>query len=58
MKMINYRVTWKLTRCRHIHLQQDEYFQVEQGVLGAITDGKEHAITKEDGVLKSPAGTR
>ncbi|KAF7960451.1 hypothetical protein EAE96_000132 [Botrytis aclada] len=42
----------------HIHLQQDEYFQVEQGVLGAITDGKEHAITRVDGILKIPAGTR
>ncbi|GJC93315.1 putative ankyrin repeat domain-containing protein 29 protein [Colletotrichum tabaci] len=42
----------------HIHLLQDEYFKVEQGVLGAITDGKEHAITKDDGVLCIRAGTR
>ncbi|KAI1192843.1 hypothetical protein F5X97DRAFT_339692 [Nemania serpens] len=30
----------------HIHLRQDEFFQVEQGVLG------------EDGILAIPAGTR
>lgn len=43
---------------RHIHLLQDEYFQVEQGVLGAITDGKEVAITKDDGILCIRAGSR
>ncbi|KAI5918412.1 hypothetical protein F4810DRAFT_725716 [Camillea tinctor] len=42
----------------HIHLLQDEYFQVESGVLGAITDNKQHAITKDDGVLCIKAGTR
>lgn len=48
----------KLSGCSHIHLEQDEYFQVEQGVLGAVTDGKEHALTKDDGVLVIKAGTR
>ncbi|RYP12908.1 hypothetical protein DL765_007124 [Monosporascus sp. GIB2] len=42
----------------HIHLQQDEYFKVEQGVLGAVKDGVEYAITKNDGILFIPAGTR
>lgn len=45
-------------RRRHIHLLQDEYFQVEQGVLGAVTNGKEHALTKDDGILVIRAGTR
>ena len=48
----------KLSDCSHIHLEQDEYFQVEQGVLGAVTDGKGHALTKDDGVLVIKAGTR
>ncbi|KAI1497645.1 hypothetical protein F5X99DRAFT_358248 [Biscogniauxia marginata] len=42
----------------HIHLQQDEYFKVEQGVLGAVKDGVEYAITKNDGIFFIPAGTR
>ncbi|KAI1430765.1 hypothetical protein GGR50DRAFT_698692 [Xylaria sp. CBS 124048] len=42
----------------HIHLIQDEFFKIEQGVLGVITDGTERALTKDDGILKIPAGTR
>ncbi|KAI0547910.1 hypothetical protein F4679DRAFT_552545, partial [Xylaria curta] len=42
----------------HIHLLQDEFFQVEQGVLGVITNGKRHRVTKADGVLAISAGTR
>nr|A0A1J0HSL4.1 RecName: Full=Oxidoreductase iacF; AltName: Full=Iso-A82775C biosynthesis cluster protein F [Pestalotiopsis fici W106-1]APC57598.1 putative cupin [Pestalotiopsis fici] len=42
----------------HLHLQQDEYFKVEQGVLGAVKDGVEVAITKNDPVLHIPRGTR
>ena len=51
MKLIGWYV-------RHIHLAQDEYFKVEQGVLGAVKDGVEYAITKDDGVLFIPAGVR
>ncbi|KAI1734119.1 hypothetical protein F4680DRAFT_439516 [Xylaria scruposa] len=42
----------------HIHRTQDEFFRVEQGVLGAVKDGKEYAITKDDGIFSIPAGTR
>ncbi|ORY71070.1 uncharacterized protein BCR38DRAFT_415851 [Pseudomassariella vexata] len=42
----------------HLHLLQDEYFQVEQGVLGVILDGKEHVITKDDGILCVGIGSR
>ncbi|KAH7323180.1 hypothetical protein B0I35DRAFT_194131 [Stachybotrys elegans] len=35
----------------HIHLKQDEYFEVEQGILAAEIDGKEHKLTKGDGPL-------
>lgn len=43
---------------RHIHRKQNEFFRVEQGVLGAVKDGVEQVVTKEDGVLSIPAGTR
>ncbi|KAI1817437.1 hypothetical protein GGS20DRAFT_533212, partial [Poronia punctata] len=42
----------------HIHLSQTEYFEVLQGTLAVIRNGKEHALTKEDGVFEIPAGTR
>ncbi|KAI3324039.1 hypothetical protein HD806DRAFT_58928 [Xylariaceae sp. AK1471] len=42
----------------HVHLFQDEYFTVEKGVLGVVTDSKTHALTKADGTLKIKAGTR
>ncbi|KAF1919307.1 hypothetical protein BDU57DRAFT_512329 [Ampelomyces quisqualis] len=42
----------------HIHLQQDEFFKVEQGVLGAIKDGVEYTITKDDGVFVIPKHVR
>lgn len=42
----------------HIHRRQDEYFKVEQGVLGVVTNGVEHAVTKDDGIFHIPAGTR
>jgi hypothetical protein len=31
---------------------------VEQGILGAYVDGKEYAVTKDDGVLSIYAGSR
>lgn len=43
---------------RHLHLQQDEFFKVEQGVLGAVKDGAEYAVTKNDGIFSIPKGTR
>lgn len=42
----------------HIHLRQAEYFQVVQGVLGVVQNGKEVALTKEDGPVGIPAGVR
>jgi uncharacterized cupin superfamily protein len=36
---------------RHIHLKQDEFFVVDQGILAAEIDGKEYLLTKNDGVL-------
>ncbi|CAN8106531.1 unnamed protein product [Discula destructiva] len=42
----------------HIHFQQDEYFKIEQGVLGVMKDGVEYALTKDDGVFKIPSGKR
>ncbi|PHH90756.1 hypothetical protein CDD83_2752 [Cordyceps sp. RAO-2017] len=42
----------------HIHLQQTEYFEVEQGVIGIVKNGQELALTKEDGVIEVPPGTR
>ncbi|KAI8965607.1 hypothetical protein F5Y11DRAFT_311791 [Daldinia sp. FL1419] len=41
----------------HIHLEQDEIFQVEQGTLAVIKNGKEYSITKDDEALEVPAGT-
>ncbi|EGY14670.1 uncharacterized protein VDAG_05834 [Verticillium dahliae VdLs.17] len=46
------------TNGRHIHRLQDEHFKVEQGVLGAVKNGVEYAVTKDDGVFHIPAGTR
>lgn len=43
---------------RHIHRLQDEFFKVEQGVLGVVKNGVEYAITKDDGVFPIPRGTR
>ncbi|KAI0120165.1 hypothetical protein GGR51DRAFT_545177 [Nemania sp. FL0031] len=42
----------------HIHLLQDEYFKVESGILAASLDGREHRLTKDDGILRITAGTR
>ncbi|KAI0879964.1 uncharacterized protein GGS22DRAFT_176317 [Annulohypoxylon maeteangense] len=42
----------------HIHLRQTEYFEVEQGTLGVVRNGKEVLLTKDDGVLDIPPGTR
>ncbi|KAK0622038.1 hypothetical protein B0T17DRAFT_618402 [Bombardia bombarda] len=42
----------------HIHLRQTEYFEVVQGVLGAVKNEKEVAWTKDDGLLKITPGTR
>ncbi|KAK6221164.1 hypothetical protein QIS74_04893 [Colletotrichum tabaci] len=42
----------------HIHRLQDEYFKVEQGVLGVVKNGVEYAVTKDDGDFYIPAGTR
>ena len=42
----------------HIHLQQDEYFKVEQGLLGLIKDGVEYTLTKDNGVFFIPSSSR
>ncbi|KIA75780.1 hypothetical protein HK57_00394 [Aspergillus ustus] len=42
----------------HIHWLQNEYFQVEQGVLGLVRNEQVIAATKDDGVIEIPAGTR
>ncbi|KAK8044421.1 hypothetical protein PG993_004445 [Apiospora rasikravindrae] len=42
----------------HLHWKQDEFFRVEQGILAAIVDGKERHLTKDDGTLMIPAGSR
>lgn len=44
--------------CRHIHLSQKETFSVEQGVLGVVQNGKEYAITKDDGPVSIEPGVR
>ncbi len=43
---------------RHIHLQQTEYFEVQQGVLGLIKNEQEYKLTRESGPISIPAGTR
>ncbi|KAI1807186.1 hypothetical protein F4811DRAFT_40573 [Daldinia bambusicola] len=42
----------------HIHLRQTEYFQVQQGVLAVVKNGKESVMTKDDGILEITPGTR
>lgn len=42
----------------HIHLRQDEHFEVQQGVLGVVVNGKEHAVSKGDGRISVPCGAR
>ncbi|KAK3995688.1 hypothetical protein QBC44DRAFT_233523 [Cladorrhinum sp. PSN332] len=42
----------------HIHVDQTEYFQVLQGTLAAVKGNEEVSITKDDGVLAIPNGTR
>ncbi|KAK7738602.1 hypothetical protein SLS62_011371 [Diatrype stigma] len=42
----------------HLHFRQDEHFKVEQGILAAEVDGKQYALTKDDGVLTIRAGSR
>jgi mannose-6-phosphate isomerase-like protein (cupin superfamily) len=42
----------------HYHRKQDEYFKVEQGVLGVIVDGQEMALTEDDDVLIIRANSR
>ncbi|KAH7383959.1 hypothetical protein BKA66DRAFT_463180 [Pyrenochaeta sp. MPI-SDFR-AT-0127] len=42
----------------HIHIRQTEYFKVLQGRLAAVRNGKEVVLTKDDGLLEIPAGTR
>lgn len=42
----------------HIHLSQKETFSVEQGVLGVVQNGKEYAITKDDGPVSIEPGVR
>lgn len=42
----------------HIHLRQDEHFEVNQGVLGVVVNGKEHAVSKGDGRISVPSGAR
>lgn len=43
---------------RHIHLRQEETFDVEQGVLGVEKNGVEFAITKDDGPVSISPGVR
>lgn len=47
-----------ITPHSHIHLRQVETFEVEQGVLGVVKNGVEHAIRKEDGPVSIEPGTR
>ncbi|KAG8158053.1 hypothetical protein KVR01_011814 [Diaporthe batatas] len=42
----------------HIHLRQEETFEVQQGVLGVVLNGKEHAVSKDDGRIVVPCGAR
>ncbi|KAH8767421.1 hypothetical protein F5883DRAFT_522015 [Diaporthe sp. PMI_573] len=42
----------------HIHLRQDEHFEVQQGVLGVVVNGKKHAVSKGDGRISVPSGAR
>ncbi|KAK3683970.1 hypothetical protein B0T22DRAFT_520386 [Podospora appendiculata] len=42
----------------HIHVAQDEFFQVKQGVFGVMTNDEKHRITKDSGPVAVPAGTR
>ncbi|KAF2177778.1 hypothetical protein K469DRAFT_719540 [Zopfia rhizophila CBS 207.26] len=42
----------------HIHFLQSEFFEVQQGTLGVVKNGKEHVITKADGKVTIPRGTR
>lgn len=42
----------------HIHLRQDEHFEVQQGVLGVVVNGKKHAVSKKDGRISVPSGAR
>jgi mannose-6-phosphate isomerase-like protein (cupin superfamily) len=39
-------------------MRQTEYFEVEQGTLAVVRNEKEVTLTKDDGMLKIPAGTR
>lgn len=43
---------------RHIHLRQNEYFEVQEGVLGVFKDEQEYAITKNGPCVVIPTGTR
>lgn len=42
----------------HIHLRQDEHFEVQQGLLGIVVNEKRRAVSKEDGRVSVPAGAR
>lgn len=42
----------------HIHLQQTEYFEVQQGVLGVVKNGQEYKLTADSGTVSIPPGTR
>ncbi|KAI1470388.1 uncharacterized protein F4812DRAFT_417335 [Daldinia caldariorum] len=42
----------------HIHIRQTEYFQVQQGALAVVKNGKESVITKNDGILVIAPGAR
>ncbi|KAK8070919.1 hypothetical protein PG997_011122 [Apiospora hydei] len=42
----------------HIHLRQTEFFEVEQGILVVVRNEQESVLTKEDGVVVIPPGTR
>ncbi|KAI5854498.1 hypothetical protein GGS23DRAFT_474725 [Durotheca rogersii] len=42
----------------HIHLRQTEYFEVLQGALAVVRDGKTHVLTQDDGTVAIAPSTR
>lgn len=42
----------------HIHLRQDEHFEVQQGVLGVVVNGREYAVSKGGGRISVSSGAR
>lgn len=42
----------------HIHLRQDETFEVQQGALGVVVNGRKHFVTRYGGPITVPRGAR